>query len=165
MIELSDDAVIRLFAAEPRLAPAVAEAAAALDKLLQQFIREGRCRTAVTASVGGGRWLAVAWEGPPLSGCSHDKLAQVIAAHEQRSGAVFLSPPPIAVGPVGAIRLTHRSELRQWLAAGICTADTPVWNWQVTNLGDWRRQPQGLAASFLAPLLASPVATISRGAR
>ena len=164
MIELSDDAQLRLFAAEPRLASAVAEAAAALDKLLLQFIREGRCRTALTATVGDGRWLAVAWEGPPLSGCSHDKLAQVIAAHEQRSEAVLLLPPPIAVGPLGAIRLTHRGELRQWLAAGICTADTPVWNWQVTTLGAWRRQPQSLAASFLAPLLASPAATISKGA-
>ena len=151
---MSDDAAVRIFAAEPILPAEVAEAAAAaISKLMQQFIREGRCQAAATAVAEDGRWLVVAWEGPPLSGCSHDKIAQVIATYETRSGCTLLASPPIAVGASGAVRLTNRSGLRQWLAAGACTAETPVWNRQVTTLGAWRNEPRPLASSVLATLL------------
>ncbi len=154
MMALSDDAAVRIFAAEPVLPAEMADAVvAALTKLLQQFIREGRCQAAATVVTEGGRWLVVAWEGPPLSGCSHDKIAQVIATYEQRSGCSLLTSPPIAVGQSGAIRLTNRGGLRQWLSAGTCTAETPVWDRQVTTMGAWRSEPRPLASSVLAPML------------
>jgi len=84
--DLSSCALIRVFASEPAMPPVVAsEMVAAIEKLLTQFTREGRCTVAAASTEADGRFLVIAWEGPPLSGCSHDKIAQVIAAYEVRS--------------------------------------------------------------------------------
>ena len=133
------------------------EIAAAIGKLLAQFTREDRCTTAAAAVEGDGRFLVIAWEGPPLSGCSHDKIAQVITAHEARSGCALLAAPPIAIGAGAAVRLTDRAGLRHLLETAACDARTPVWNLRAATVGEWRKGPEPLSASLWAFLAsASP---------
>ena len=152
--DLSSDALVRVFASEPAMSPTFAtELAAAIGKLLAQFTREGRCATTSAAVEGHGRFLVIAWEGPPLSGCSHDKIAQVIATHEARSGCAVLAAPPIAIGK-DAVCLTDRAGLRRLLATAACDGDTPVWNLRAAHLGEWRLSP--------VPLRSTPWALLTR---
>ena len=153
--DLSSDALVRVFASEPAMSPTMAhEIAAAIGKLLVQFNREGRCATTAAAVEGHCRFLVIAWEGPPLSGCSHDKIAQVIATHEARSGCALLTAPPIAIGEGTAVCLTDRAGLRRLLATAACDGDTPVWNLRAAHLGAWRMGP--------VPLRSSPWASLAR---
>lgn len=155
--DLSPDALVRVFAADPAMSPtASTEIAVAIGKLLAQFTREGRCTTAEVAVEGDGRFLVIGWEGPALSGCSHDKLAQVIAAHEARSGCALLAAPPIAIGEPTAIRMTDRAGLRHLLATRECDAQTPVWNLRAATVGEWRRGPLALSASTWASFAREP---------
>ena len=134
--------------------PVVAsEMVAAIEKLLTQFTREGRCTIAAASTEADGRFLVIAWEGPPLSGCSHDKIAQVIAAYEVRSGCALLSAPPIAIGEPAAVRVTDRTGLRTLLATHACDAATPVWNLRAASLGEWRSGPVALQVSSWASLV------------
>lgn len=134
------------------------EVTAAIDKLFLQFIREGRCTNAAATTEADGRFLVIAWDGPPLSGCSHDKIAQVIAAHEARCGCALLAAPPIAIGEPASVRLTDRAGLRGLLASGKCDAQTPVWNLRAITLGDWRNSPVALGSSVWASLVQLPTA-------
>lgn len=134
------------------------EVTAAIDKLFLQFMREGRCASATATTEEDGRFLVIAWDGPPLSGCSHDKIAQVIAAQEARSGCALLAAPPIAIGETAAVRLTNRAGLRGLLASGMCDAQTPVWNLRAITLGDWRNSPVALGSSVWASLVQLPTA-------
>lgn len=149
--DLSSDALIRVFAAEPAMPVQVAnEMVAAIDKLFLQFMREGRCQTAAAETEANGRFLVIAWEGPPLSGCSHDKIAQVITAYEARCGCALLTAPPIAIGERAAVRVTNRAGLRASLASGACDSRTPVWNLRAATVGEWRRGPVELGSSIWA---------------
>ncbi len=157
----SETALVRIFAAEPPL-PAVAQSAlvTAVEKLLAHFVREGRCTSAEVTAQENGRFLVIAWEGPPLSGCSHDKIAQVIAAHESTSGCALLNPPPIAIGAAGNVRLTDRAGVRALLATGAADTATVVWDVRAGQLADWKRGPQLLRESRLASLMVAGLASL-----
>lgn len=162
---LSSVALVRVLASEPAMPPAIAsEVTAAIDKLFMQFIREGRCTNAAATTEADGRFLVIAWEGPPLSGCSHDKIAQVIAAYEARCGCSLLAAPPIAIGEPAAVRLTDRAGLRRMLASGACDAQTPVWELRAMTLGTWRSGPVMLGSSVWASLVQLPTAAPTKGA-
>ncbi len=157
----SHTSLVRIFAAEPPL-PAVAQTTlvTALEKLVTHFVREGRCTSAAVTAQENGRFLVIAWEGPPLSGCSHDKIAQVIAAHESTSGCALLNPPPIAIGAAGNVRLTDRAGVRALLATGAAEAATVVWDVRAGHLADWNRGPQLLRESRLASLMVAGLVPI-----
>ena len=151
---LGDASLVRILAAEPALPPAAAAVLpTALDKLFAQFAREGRCSAHAVNVEQDGRFLVMAWDGPALSGCSHDKLSQVVAQHETRSGAVMLAAPPIAIGAPGAVALVDRPGLRALLAAAMVDGATPWWDVRAATLGAWRAGPLPLAASPFARLL------------
>lgn len=148
-----------MLAAEPPLSTdAAAALTAALERLLLQFTREGRCTAHQVAVEQDGRFLVIAWDGTVLSGCSHDKLGQVIAQHETRVGVALLASPPIAIGVSGAIRLVDRPTLRALLAARQADGATPVWDLRAATLGAWQAGPQPLASTPLARLLTPVVA-------
>jgi hypothetical protein len=153
---LGDDALVRLLAVDPPLSPAAAQALlAALDKLLAQFAREGRLQRWAVASEAGGAALVIAWEGPPISGCSHDKLAQVLAKHEAESGSSMLAAPPILIEVAGRPRAIDRAALKALVAAGQAGPGSTHWDLRVTTLGAWRRRGRRPAGeTWLAPLLA-----------
>ncbi len=159
IVGLSPDCPVRVLAAEPPLTPeAAASLVAALERLLVQFTREGRCAAQSVEVVEGGRFLVIAWDGAALSGCSHDKLSQVIAQHELRSGSALLGSPPIAIGAPGAVRLVDRPGLRAALVAGQADGATPVWDLRAATLGAWQASPRPLAETVLSRLLPPPLA-------
>lgn len=161
-VTLPASSLIRVLAAEPALTvDSAAPLVEALNRLLVQFVREGRCAQALATAEEAGRFIIIAWDGPPLSGCSHDKLNQVVAVHEVRAGVRMLDAPPLAIGAPGAVRLTDRAGLRVELQAGRSSATTPVWDLRAATLADWQRGPQPLAVSPFARLLSSaqPVAS------
>ena len=148
---LPPDATVRVFSAEPALAPAAATAlVAAVERLLAQFVREGRCSAAGAEVAQDGRFVVVAWDGPALSGCSHDKLGQVVALHERQASVELLAAPPIAVGH--PVQVVDRPRLRALLASGALDATAPWWDVRVVTLGAWRAQPATLAESPWAAL-------------
>jgi hypothetical protein len=153
--DLGDDALVRLLAAHPPLSPAAAVALlAALDKLLAQFAREGRLTRWAVASEADGAVVVIAWEGPPISGCSHDKLAQVLARHEESSGASVLAAPPILIEVAGKPRALDRAALKALVAAGQAGPSSTHWDLRVGTLGEWRRRGRRPAGeTWLAPLL------------
>ena len=162
---LSSVALVRVVASDPAMPPTIArEVTAAIDKLFLQFIREGRCTNAAVTTEADGRFLVIAWEGPPLSGCSHDKIAQVIAAYEARCGCALLAAPPIAIGDPAAVHLTDRAGLRRMVASSACDAQTPVWDLRAVTLGDWRSGPVVLGSSVWASLVQLPTAAPTKGA-
>ena len=137
---LSDDALVRLLAADPPLtADASAALIGALDKLMAQFARDGRLTRWAVATDAGGAALVIAWEGPVISGCSHDKLSQVLAKHEESSGSNLLAAPPILIEIAGQPRAVDRAMLKTLLAAGQVTATSMHWDLRVGTLGEWRR--------------------------
>ncbi len=144
---LSPFCAVRVLAAEPGLAPEAAAAlVGALDRLLVQFAREGRCTAHQVEVQQDGRFVVIAWDGgAPLSGCSHDKLSQVISQHEARSGVALLSSPPIAIGAPGNIRLVDRAGLRALRAAQQADGTTPVWHVRAATLAEWQAGPRPLA--------------------
>lgn len=148
---LTDGAQLRVLAADPALAPEAASTLTpALERLLAQFIREGRCTAASAAVEQDGRFLVIAWDGPALSGCSHDKIGQVVAAHEARHGVRLLDAPPIAVG--SPPRLVDRPGLKALLASGDVSAGTPWWDLRAATLGAWRAGPLPFSRSPFARL-------------
>lgn len=145
-------AAIRVFAAEPALsATSAAALCSALERLLAQFMREGRCTSGQATVDADGRFVVVAWDGPALSGCSHDKLAQVVTRYASEAACAILDAPPIAIGIPP--RLTDRAGLRAELAAGTAERLTPVWPRWALTLGEWQAGPVPLAASPFARLL------------
>lgn len=160
-LNLASSAAVRIFAAEPPL-PALAaqDLVDAVQRLLLQFAREGRCTNHHVEAQCGGRFVVIAWEGPPLSGCSHDKIGQVIAHHELRHAVSLINAPPIALGPQNAIQLVDRAGLRALLATQQADGATPVWNVQALTVGAWQLSPQPLATTHLARLLRSSSAAL-----
>lgn len=124
---LPDDARCRIILCDPPLADDAL--AAALGKLFAQFVREQRC-TAWSCSVEhDGSALVLAWTPDiALSGCSHDKIHGVLAAHHRDP-----VPPPFAIRMNEAWRCVDRGELRRR-----ANADTPLLDQRIESLGDWR---------------------------
>jgi hypothetical protein len=156
LADLPDQARLRLLPVDPPLDQAAGTAlCAAIDKLMRQFAREGRCERWAAEVLGGGAVLAIATLGQEeLSGCSQDKLSQLLA-HQERSGERrIIAAPPIVVEIDGSPRCLDRRELRARAARGEVTAASVHWDVRVPTLGDWRRAGrQPLGASWLAALL------------
>ena len=155
--ELPDRARLRLLPVTPALDEQAAQALAeALDRLFAQFVREGRTERWAVEALGGGAVLAIAYDGgDELSGCSHDKIAQVLSVHEQRGGRALLAAPPLVLEVDGAPRCTDRAGLRALVAAGAVGPDTIHWDLRVITLGEWRAHGRAPArGTWLAPLIA-----------
>lgn len=149
---LSDSALVRVLPWHPVLdAAAAAAVMTATTKLLAQFLREGRLHGSAVATVADGAALVVAWEGPPLSGCSHDKL-NALAAHHQGARRC-LDLPPISLHCGDGWRCGTRADLRAWIAAGEADATSIYLDRTVTDLGTWRTRG-------LVPLSQSPLARL-----
>lgn len=140
----------------PPLAPdAAAALVQAIDKLFAQFTREDRVSTHAVEVLADGAVLAVAFvDGTPLSGCSHDKLAQVLKAHEERTGAKLLDAPPIMVEVDGKPTSVDRAGLKALVAAGRVTRDSTHWDLRVDTIGAWQERGRVPAhTSWLAPIV------------
>ena len=143
-----ETAQLRVFAVEPPLSAAAAKSVtAAADKLLRQFEREGRCALACAWTEQEGRFVLVAWDGPALSGCSHDKLAQVLQLAERAHQVAILASPPIAVDQPP--RLLMRSAVRAELTAGKLTWESAWWPLRAATLAEWRKGPSTVRACGL----------------
>ncbi|HYE03898.1 MAG TPA: hypothetical protein VEL07_00135 [Planctomycetota bacterium] len=154
LADLPDDAYVQIVALDPPPADA-GEIVAALDKLLRQLAREGRIAAWAVEAAAGGAALVIAWHGAEdLSGCSKDKLAQVLADRERRGGVAILSAPPLLVELAGGARAVDRATLRRLIADGAVDAATPVYDRRVRRLGEWRAHGRvALGASWLAELV------------
>jgi hypothetical protein len=139
LASLPDDARVRVLTCDPALIGMPAESlVAALGKLFEQFIREDRCTEYAVAIEAAGRALTIAWRGPPLSGCSHDKISQLLASHEARSGCALLTAPPLLVEVAGRPQPMLRGELRRLYATGEITDASRTWEIRAETLGVWR---------------------------
>ena len=120
--------------------------AVAVGKLFAQFAREGRCERWSCTIEHAGAALVLAWlPDVALSGCSHDKIHGVLAAHGRDP-----VPPPFCVMVDGAWRCLDRAGLRQY-----ANAATPLLDHRLERLGDWRaRGLTTVGASWAAPRLA-----------
>lgn len=150
LTDLTDDAGVLLVPADPALDAASASMlGAAIDKLFAQFAREDRIAAWAVEPALDGALLVVAWQGE-LSGCSRDKLAKVLLAHE-RDGRRLLSAPPIVVAGAAGARCVSRAGLRQLAAAdpGLRVVE------RVDTLGAWRtRGLRPVRESALAAIIA-----------
>jgi hypothetical protein len=163
---LDDSAAIRVFPAHPALSADAARAlVAGIDRLFAAFAKEGRLLDHAAAAVHDGRFVIAAWisggthhEG--ISGCSHDKLARLVAEHEQRSGSALLDPPPIGLDLADGYLRCQPAEFRRRAAAGLIDTSAMAWDHLLTNLGEWRRRGRRpIADHWLAPVLQRARAT------
>lgn len=155
--ELPPTARLVLRPIHPPLAPEAATALVqAIDKLFAQFTREDRISTHAAEVLAEGAVLAVAFvDDTPLSGCSHDKLAQVLTAHETRTGSKLLDAPPIMVEVDGRPTCVDRVGLKALVAAGRVDANTVHWDLRADSIGAWREHGCRPARdTWLAPLIA-----------
>ena len=143
---LTDDARCRIVVLHPAMDPTAGERLrTACDKLFAQFIREGRCDAAEISIEHDGAALVLAWSPDvALSGCSHDKIHGLLAAHDRDP-----VPPPFCVRLAEGWACLNRAGLRA--KAG---ADTPMLDHRLEHLGDWRaRGLTTVGASWAAPIL------------
>lgn len=138
--DLPDDARVQVLPCDPPLTPEQSAALiAAIDKLFAQFAKEARLEGWAAEPAAGGALLVIASHGAEvLSGCSKDKLAQILAAHEQRTGCRLLDAPPIVVEVASTPRCVDRATLRTLVTQGAVSALTFVYDTRVDRLGDWR---------------------------
>lgn len=155
---LADNALTRIMTCDPALpAEAIPALVDALVKLFAQFQREGRCGASEVLVEVDGRALVIAWEGPALSGCSHDKISQILGLHETRTDCALLAAPPLLVAVAGQPQALMRGGLRQRLAQGTVGPDSPTWDIRASTLGAWRAAAgQPFAGSAVAELVAQP---------
>jgi hypothetical protein len=148
-MNLPDQALVRLVTCAPALPAAAASALIrALETLGQQFVREQRCAAFTAQTACAGHLLVLAWDGPALSGCSHDKLNRLFAELGPRHGVDLLGAPPLVIAVDQVWTCTDRAGLRA--AAGRITA---VADTRCATLGAWRSAGiVPLAQSWLAAL-------------
>lgn len=145
-MHLPDAARCRIVLLAPPAAPSEAERlAAACGKLFAQFAREQRCDAFACTVEHDGAALVLAWTPDAvLSGCSHDKINGVLAAHDRDP-----VPPPLCVRLDGDWRCLGRTDFRR-----LARADTPLIDHRCERLGDWRQRGLTTAgASWAGPLL------------
>ena len=157
LTELPADARIRLSAIAPALAPDdAAHLISAINKLFEQFIRENRVHAFAVEVLGQGQVLAVGWvngEGP-LSGCSHDKLGQLLLLHEKRSGCSLLDAPPIVIATSAGLRCLDRPMLKTLVARGEITPASIHWDLRVDTVQAWKALGQRPARdTWLGPVI------------
>lgn len=152
---LPDQAPVLIRACAPGLdASGGAALWAGLDKLFRVFSGEGRCSAWAGESAAAGWVVVLGWDGPPLSGCSHDRLARLLAVHQQRHGNDLLTAPPLVAQVDGAWRAMSRAELRLH-----GTNATPMIDHRAETVGAWReRGIIRLGESWLGPLAVQTVA-------
>ena len=140
--------------------PITADAAAALvqaiDKLFHQFTCENRVSAHAAEVLADGAVLAVAFvDDAPLSGCSHDKLGQILAAYEVRTGSRLLDAPPIMIEVNGQPTCVDRAGLRALIAAGHVGPPSIHWDLRLKTIGEWNDHGRRPAKdTWLAPLIA-----------
>jgi hypothetical protein len=152
---LGDDCLVRITAADPPLdAAAWARLEAALAKLFAQFEREGRVGAWGCERAAGGAAVVIAWSAPEgvISGCSHDKLARLLLAHEE-GGRRLVNAPPILIEVDGSARCLDRAGLRGLVGQGRIGPSTPVYDLRAETLGAWRRGRKPLRETPLARIL------------
>jgi len=149
---LPDHARCRIVLSDPALPDD--QLASALDKLFTQFAREQRCDAWSCTRELDGAVLVLAWTPDvSLSGCSHDKINGVLAAHE-RGFHRLLAPPPLCIQIEGRWRCVDRRELRR-----LATGTTGLIDHRIEQLGAWRsRGVTTVGASWAAGLLNNPTA-------
>ena len=135
---LPDHACVRAHPCQPGLGPAVWRSLAAdLDACLTRLAGQGRLSAFGYDLLAEGHLLLLAWTAPaPLSGCSHDALTAVLAAHA-RDGQRLLDAPPVVVGTT-PVQVVDRQGLRALVAAGAVDGTTPVWDPHQADLGAFR---------------------------
>jgi len=157
LADLPADARIRLTSIAPALSNEHAtQLLTAIDKLFQQFLREDRIRHFAAEVMGNGQVLAVGWVNAngPLSGCSHDKLGQVLQAHETRSGCRLLDAPPIVVATTDGLYCVDRTMLKTLVKGGVVTQDSIHWDLRVETMEGWRTAGQQPARNtWLGPVI------------
>jgi len=156
---LPDTAAVRIIAADPAFTandPTWDRLATGLDKLFVQFQRESRVDQWAFALDADGAVIVLAWIGPgPLSGCSHDRIAKLLLAHQDPGQRRLLDAPPFVVAPAnGHARACDRAELRRLFSTGAVTAATPHYDLAITDLATWRRGPRTLGDGPFAATLA-----------
>jgi hypothetical protein len=145
-----DEALVRIQAVQRSLSVAQSQQVEqGIAKLFQHFVREGRCDRGQAEVIENGTFIVIAWVGPPLSGCSHDKL-NALLAHHQRDGIEVLGVPPISVRSSDGWRHGTRAHVRGWLADGSLAPAAHYLDRTVATMGDWR-------ARGVVPLSASPL--------
>ncbi len=154
---LPTHARIRLTAIAPAMAiDQQALLLGAIDKLFLQFVREHRISLYAAEILGAGQVLAVAWvdESGPLSGCSHDKLGQVLKLFEERTRSLLLAAPPIVIESTTGLRCVNRSELKTLLTEQAITPDSIHWDLRVDTLAAWHKNGRRPAReTWLAPII------------
>jgi hypothetical protein len=94
-----------------------------------------------------------------LSGCSLDQLGRVLGEHGEAMGQRLLDAPPLVLELAGGPRCVDRAGLRALVRDGVATAETPIYDLAITDLGTWRRAATvPLGRSRSAGLLAAPAA-------
>ncbi len=157
LADLPADARIRLTSITPALsAEQTTQLLTALDKLFQQFVREDRIHQFATEVLGQGQVLALGWVNAngPLSGCSHDKIGQILLTHETRSGCRLLDAPPIVVAATDGLHCVDRAMLKVLVAHGVVTPESIHWDLRVETLEAWRTVGQRPARdTWLGPVI------------
>ncbi len=164
--ELPSSAHLALRPIHPPLLPEAAAALVqAIDKLFSQFIREDRISTHAVEVLANGAVLAVAFvDDTPLSGCSHDKLGQVLAAHEARTGSKLLDAPPIMIEVDGHPTCVDRLGLKALVVANRVDANSIHWDLRSDTVGAWHQQGRRPARdTWLAPLIARAQTSVTGG--
>jgi hypothetical protein len=154
LADLPDTAFLRIIPSEPALDQDQGDALmSALDKLFVQFAKEGRIDTWAIEKDPEGPFLLAAWCSADLSGCSKDKIAQVLALHEERTGAALLAPPPLAVLDGAVTRFFGHKTFAEAVRSGSISSDTLAWDTLAADLGAWRSgRVRPVAEHWLAPL-------------
>lgn len=143
---LNDDARCRIVLLHPAVDSAAGERLrTACDKLFAQFVREGRCDAADVSIEHDGAALVLAWSpAVALSGCSHDKIHGLLAAHGRDP-----VPPPFCIRLADGWICLDRAGLR-----AAATAETPMLDHRLERLGDWHsRGLTTVGASWAANIL------------
>ena len=136
---LPGDCLLRVVTSFPLLSYGAADAlVAALEKLFVQFQAEGRCADYGLEVAGDGAFVLMAWVGPVLSGCSHDKIGKVLALHEGRSSVRLLAPPPIVAEVDGKPAHFTHATFKAAAVEGSIAEETPMWDTLADTLGAWR---------------------------
>ncbi len=150
LVDMPDNANLRIIAAWPGLSSADgAHVIQALKKLFLQFNREGRCQESAYAIVADGHGVVIAWNGPLLSGCSHDKINGIMRHYETAGRSLLLAPPITVKGHDGWLCGTRR-EVQAWIAAGQVDGASLYLHRAVTDVGAWRHS--GCVALSAGPL-------------
>lgn len=135
---LPDHATVRAHPCLPGLGGAAWQSLAAdLEACLTRLAGQGRLTAFGCELLADGHLLVIAWTASQaLSGCSHDALTAVLAAHA-RDGQRLLDAPPLILG-TAPVQVVDRQALRALLAAGTVDGATPLWDPHQAHLGAFR---------------------------